>query len=46
MTPDLPNVCSKGLKVEENTKYKVRIHMVIDVVLEMFDDIALDCQNF
>ena len=27
-------------------KYKIRIHMVIDGVLEIFDDIALDCKDF
>ena len=34
------------MKVEEKKTYKVRIHMVIDGVLEKFDDIALDCKDF
>ena len=44
MNPELPKLWSKGTKVEENKKYKVRIRMVIDGVLEKFDDIALDCK--
>ena len=34
------------MKVEENKKYKVRICMGIDGVLEKFDDIDLDCKDF
>ena len=46
MTPELPKIWSKGMRVEEKKKYKVRIRMVIDGVLEKFDDIALDCKDF
>ena len=46
MTPELPKLWSKGMKVEEKKKNKVRIRMVIDGVLEKFDDIALDCKYF
>ena len=34
------------MKVDEKKNYKVRICMVIDGMLETFDDIALDCKDF
>ena len=46
MTPELLKLWIKGMKLEEKRKYKVSIRMVIDGVLEIFDDIALDCKDF
>ena len=46
MTPELPKLWIKVMKVEENKKYKVWICMVIDGVFENFDDIALDWKHF
>ena len=34
------------MKEEDKKKYKVRIRMVTEGVLEKFDDVRLDCKDF
>ena len=46
MTGQLPKLWSKLMKEEDKKKYKVRIRMVTEGVLEKFDDVCLDCKDF
>ena len=46
MIGQLPKLWSKLMKEEDKKKYKVRIRMVTEGVLENFDDVCLVCNDF